>query len=335
VLESVPHTDVKATESVEHVKDGLRVALGDLLMPEGIADMKVDSAPGSTQSKVSFRVQYTGDVPKATVEKNAQGFLFDVAVDGPDAGRAFGVSGTYNVAATPEIVRALATTNMKRDLPRVAEAGGVSRGIELSEPFLESDLIGPRVGSELRDKAVIALFLAFVVQVIFVRIRFKGYRWGLAAMLADAHDVFTTLAALSISRWLGIVHVEFDLTTVAVLLTIVGYSINDTIVIFDRIRENLPRMNKSLTEVVDISVNQTLSRTLLTSLTVFLTSAVIFVLNYGKGNVLEGFSFGMMFGVLTGTFSSVYIASPIVIWLVKRSAKRGRVPADVALAASP
>ncbi|MFO0984088.1 MAG: protein translocase subunit SecD [Planctomycetota bacterium] len=313
-----PVEAAKATESTEVIKLGLRNKLGNLLVVEPITDLKVEVDTQNSQSKVSFKINYSAPVAKTIVERNAKDFLHDVTIDGPDSAQSFGVAGTFNVAATEDVVRARAVTAMKYGLPRTT-VNGHDVLITESQPFIESDLIGPRVGSELRDKAIIALFLSFVATVIYVRVRFHGYSWGIAATLALVHDVFTTVAALCAVRFLGVVNVEFDLTTVAVLLTIVGYSINDTIVVFDRIRENLPRMNRPFTEVVDISVNQTLSRTLLTSLTVFLTSLVIFVLNYGKGNVLESFSFGMLFGVITGTYSSVYIASPLVIWIVKRS----------------
>jgi preprotein translocase SecF subunit len=104
-------------------------------------------------------------------------------------------------------------------------------------------------------------------------------------------------------------------------MTIIGYSLNDTIVVFDRIRENLPRINRPFTEVVNLSINQTLSRTILTSLTTLLVLAVLFALNYGQRNVLEGFSFAMIIGVIVGTYSSIFVASPTLIWIHGKGGK--------------
>jgi preprotein translocase SecF subunit len=113
------------------------------------------------------------------------------------------------------------------------------------------------------------------------------------------------------------VEIEIDLAMIAAFLTIVGYSLNDTIVLFDRVRENLPRIDKPLEEVLDISVNQTLSRTLLTSITTLLVLTVIFYFSVGEQHVLEGFSFAMIIGVLVGTYSSIFVASPVVAMLAR------------------
>ena len=130
-----------------------------------------------------------------------------------------------------------------------------------------------------------------------------------------------TVGCFALARVCGL-ELEMDLTMIAALLTIVGYSINDTIVIFDRIRENLPKMDAPMEQVIDASVNQTLSRTLLTSLTVLLSMIILFAFNVGQRNSLEGFSFAMIVGVITGTYSSVYVASPFVLWLGKLADKR-------------
>ena len=142
-------------------------------------------------------------------------------------------------------------------------------------------------------------------------------------MAAVLHDVFVTLGLLTLANRIGILNGEINLPMVAAFLTIIGYSLNDTIVIFDRVRENLPRMKKPVSEVLNLSVNQTLSRTILTSFTTFLALAILFVFNYGTGNVLESFSFAMMCGVLTGTYSTVFVANPIFLWLEKRSGRIG------------
>jgi preprotein translocase SecF subunit len=183
----------------------------------------------------------------------------------------------------------------------------------LSEPLIESTSVGSRVGTELRDSAAQALILSWVAIIIYLRVRFREYRYGLAAVVALIHDVSVTLGVVCVVHYLGWIDVEIDLTMIAVFLTIVGYSVNDTIVMFDRIRENLPRMKAPLGEVIDVSCNQVLSRSILTSLTVFLTLLVIFVLNVGQKNVLEGFSFAMLVGTVVGSYSTIYVASPLLV----------------------
>jgi preprotein translocase SecF subunit len=150
-------------------------------------------------------------------------------------------------------------------------------------------------------------------------VRFAEYSYGWGALLADLHDLFATLAAVSFLIVVPLVHVEMNLTMIAAFLTILGYSINDTIVVFDRIRENLPRVRGTLSEVCDLSVNQTLSRTLITSTGTIAGALIILCFNWGTGNALEGFAFALTFGVITGTYSSIYIASPLFIWLEERS----------------
>jgi preprotein translocase SecF subunit len=188
-----------------------------------------------------------------------------------------------------------------------------------SEPFLESTTIGSRVGTELRDSAIRAILLSFIAIVLYIRIRFREYRYGIAAIVALAHDISITLGVVALAHFAGFVDVEIDLAMIAAFLTIIGYSLNDTIVLFDRIRENLPRLtDKSYSEVLDISINQTLSRTLLTSMTTLVALIIIFVFNYGRQNVLEGFSFAMILGVLVGTYSSIFVASPVLIMIHKK-----------------
>jgi preprotein translocase SecF subunit len=152
-------------------------------------------------------------------------------------------------------------------------------------------------------------------------VRFAEYSYGIAAMVAVVHDVLVTLAALSIGNHFGLVNGEINLAMIAVFLTIIGYSVNDTIVIFDRVRENLPKCDRPLREVLNTSVNQTLSRTIMTSTTVFLTIVVQYVFNVGTGNVLESISFAMIFGTLSGVYSTIFIANPVFLWMETRSQK--------------
>ena len=168
----------------------------------------------------------------------------------------------------------------------------------------DAETVGPTVGKQLRTQAILATLYALGGMLIYIAFRFE-WVYGAAAVIAVFHDVLITLGFFSLFRY------EISLTVIAALLTLVGYSMNDTIVIFDRVRENLRLMRgKPFEEVVNTSINQTLSRTILTSGLTFLTVAVLYVLG---GQVLRAFSFAMVVGVVVGTYSSFGIAAPIVV----------------------
>ncbi|RKZ33959.1 protein translocase subunit SecF [bacterium] len=169
--------------------------------------------------------------------------------------------------------------------------------------IMRIEAVGPKVGSELRWRALWATILAFLGILLYVSFRFQ-FRFGVAAVLALFHDVFITITVLSL------INAEFSLTTIAALLTIIGYSINDSIVISDRIRENIRVMyREAFSKIVNISLNQTLSRTIITSLSTLLALVSIFLLG---GRVLRLFSIPLIIGVIVGTYSSVFIVSPVV-----------------------
>jgi preprotein translocase SecF subunit len=180
------------------------------------------------------------------------------------------------------------------------------------------DYVGPIVGRDLAKKALFAIVLSLFGIIIYVAFRFSNPVWGMAGVLALIHDVFVTLSALSITNR------EVDLVIVAALLTIAGYSINDTIVIFDRMRENIrksPRM--PLGELINLSVNETLSRTLITNSTVL---AVVLILFLSGGDVINNFAFTMLVGSISGTYSTIAIATPMVYqWeMMGKGKKRGQ-----------
>ncbi len=165
--------------------------------------------------------------------------------------------------------------------------------------------VGPKVGQELRTRARTAIGLSLLGMLLYIAFRFWPI-YGFAALIALFHDVFITVGAFSITQR------EISLTVVAALLTLVGYSINDTIVVFDRVRENLRLMRKSdLGTIINTSINQTLNRTIMTSGMTFLA---VFSLYLFGGQVLQGFSFALVIGIIVGTYSSIAIASPIVLW---------------------
>jgi preprotein translocase SecF subunit len=189
-------------------------------------------------------------------------------------------------------------------------------------PFkvIKEDKVGPKVGNELKEQAVIAVFLSLVVILVYLAFRFK-FVFSLGAVAALFHNVLITLGIFSILY--GVIpglNLEIDLTIVAALLTLVGYTINDTVVIFDRVRENM-KIHKTLPlfEVINKSVNQNMSRTILTGGT---TLMALLVLIFLGGEVLRAFSFTLFFGILIGTYSSIFVASALVLDYVNISKKK-------------
>jgi preprotein translocase subunit SecF len=167
------------------------------------------------------------------------------------------------------------------------------------------EMVGPRVGKDLRDKATLAIIFSLIGMLIYIWWRFE-FRFGVGAIIALAHDVIITVGALSLTNK------PIDLTIIAALLTIVGYSVNDTIIVCDRIRENMRKMaREKLEKLINVSINETLSRTILTSGTVLLVLIALFLLG---GGVIHDFAFALIIGVIVGTYSSIYIASPLVIF---------------------
>ncbi|MFW6188821.1 MAG: protein translocase subunit SecD [Planctomycetota bacterium] len=181
------------------------------------------------------------------------------------------------------------------------------------QPVQKIVTIGPTVAEELRGYALLAVIFASVIIVLYVAARFHALRFGVAAVIALVHDVAITAGLVAMADWAGVFgDVKIDLATLAAFLTILGYSLNDTIVIFDRIRENMDRMGRHIVsgELVDQSINQTLRRTVLTSLT---TLVVVLVLYLFGGTVLQGLAFTLIIGVVVGTYSSMFIASPVLL----------------------
>jgi preprotein translocase subunit SecF len=194
---------------------------------------------------------------------------------------------------------------------------------------VRTEAVGPKVGGELRQKAFLAIFLSFFAVLAYLAYRFE-WRFGLAAIIATAHDILATIA------FIGVMQVEVSLTVVAAVLSMVGYSLNDTIIIFDRVRENLRKhKHESFEEILNRSVNETLPRSILTHGT---TLATLLALTIFGGEVIRPFAVVMFFGVFVGTFSSIYIASPVLMAIEKRwpgPAARGHLAPKKAPSAAP
>ena len=190
----------------------------------------------------------------------------------------------------------------------------------LNDPFRSIETIGSAVAGETRNKAVLAILMSWVAMIFYLWFRFGESKFGLATVIALVHDVCFTLGAVGVAdalsgtpvgNFLGFSDIKVNLTMIAAFLTLMGYSANDTIVVFDRIRENMGGVRRRVdATLVDTSVNQTLSRTVLTSLTVLFVVVVLYIMG---GPVIHGFAFVMTVGVVVGTYSSIFIASPILI----------------------
>jgi preprotein translocase subunit SecF len=196
--------------------------------------------------------------------------------------------------------------------------------------YRRTEFVGPKVSEELLQAGVLAISLSLVAVLIYIWFRFE-WQYGVGAIVALIHDVLLTIGLFAVTG------LEVNLTTVAAVLTIVGYSLNDTVVIFDRVRENLRRYRSmAIIDLLDVSINETLARTLMTSLTTLLA---LLSLYFFGGEVIKGFTFALIWGVLVGTYSTVYIATPILLYLnlraigAKAEAARAE-PADAAATAA-
>ena len=221
----------------------------------------------------------------------------------------FGSDTEYTVRAQPHGAVSAASSGAASDTTaNIIKAALVKRyGSDIK--FGRTEFVGARVGDELSRNATIAVLISFLVTLIYLAVRFE-WRFGLAAVIATAHDVLTTFAFMAMLR------LEVSLTVVAAILTVIGYSLNDTIIIFDRVRENLRKQRKeSLRDVLNRSINETLPRSVLTHAT---TLAATLALLFFAGELIRPFAWIMAFGIFTGTFSSIYVAGALLLWIERK-----------------
>lgn len=185
--------------------------------------------------------------------------------------------------------------------------------------FRKIDVVGPTVSGELIQKGAMAVIFAICAMLLYIWFRFE-WQFSLGAIVALVHDVIITMGMFAVTR------LEFNLAIIAAILTIVGYSMNDTVVVYDRVRENLRKYKqKPLQDLLDLSINDTLSRTVMTSVTTLLALGALYLLG---GDVLRGFTFAMIWGIIIGTYSSIFVASPFLLATgVKRDWSKDAVPA--------
>lgn len=225
----------------------------------------------------------------------------------PEVVQQLGLSGDreYLIRFSPDLIKFDQIQDFQSELEKIMATNESFKGGSIQRV----DYIGPRVGKELISKAIISILLGCVGILIYVMIRFE-FGFAMGAVLALIHDTVITLGAISI------MDKEFTLALVAGLLTVIGYSVNDTIIIYDRIRENMKKSGKlGIKEVVNVGVNQTLTRTILTSFTVFLVLIPLFIFG---GSVIHDFAFTLIVGAIVGTYSSIFIASAFVVYWRER-----------------
>jgi len=214
----------------------------------------------------------------------------------------FGSSRDVMIRIAPEEGATEEQASTKRAHQVMAALQGKTPGAELRR----TEFVGPQVGAELAESGFLALLYTFGGILLYVAMRFE-WRLALGAIIALLHDPILIVGVFSFT------HLEFDLTVLAAILAVIGYSINDTVVVFDRIRENFRKMRKETPEqVINASINQTLSRTLMTSVT---TMIVLIVMYFLGGDMLGRFSLAIILGIVVGTYSSIYVASAIALWM--------------------
>ncbi|HEV8510420.1 MAG TPA: protein translocase subunit SecF [Gemmatimonadales bacterium] len=263
---------------------------------------------------VNYSIEFTGgtllqvEAHKQVGMGEIRAALDNVGLNGAEI-QTFGSDTSYVIRA-----RLAHSAGTSDETSTQAVAAAVGRALDQSVgagqyTIVRRDAVSPKVGQELQGKAVLAILLSFVVTLIYLAFRFE-WRFGLAAVIATAHDVVATIAFISV------MHLEVSLIVVGAVLTVVGYSLNDTIIIFDRVRENLRKYRRqNLYEILNLSISETLPRSVLTHGTTIATTLSLLLL---AGEVIRPFAWVMSFGIFTGTFSSIYIAAPVLLWIEKR-----------------
>jgi preprotein translocase subunit SecF len=260
---------------------------------------------GGTLLEVSY--QQPADIQKIRTQLETSGFSDSTVQNfGSETEVLIRMSEAYRDTLGAEVLEALRSSSLSND--------GASNAVELRR----SEFVGGQVGEELRDQGGLALLMALFVVMLYVAFRFQ-FKFSVGAVFALFHDVVIILGLFSLFQW------DFDLTVFAALLAVIGYSLNDTIVVADRIRENFRILRKGdAVEVINVSLNQTLGRTIMTSLT---TALVLLALMFLGGELIHNFALGLFIGVIVGTYSSIYVAANIL--LMMNISREDLIPAEL------
>ncbi len=274
----------------------LIIAIGSLIYHKG-PNWGVEFTGGT-----EIHIKLANEISIADITK-----VLDTTGYPPEVVQQLGLTGDkeYLIRFSPETVKFDQIQGFQTELEKIIATNESFKGGSIQRV----DYIGPRVGSELISKAIISILLGCIGILIYVMIRFE-FAFAMGAVIALVHDTIITLGAISI------MDKEFNLALVAALLTVIGYSVNDTIIIFDRIRENMKKNSKlGIRDVVNQGVSLTLKRTILTSITVFLVLIPLFLFG---GSVIHDFAFTLIVGAIIGTYSSIFIASAFVVYWRQR-----------------
>jgi preprotein translocase SecF subunit len=305
---------VTTADKVQELKDDLQKSFADKIAPDRI----VSSTP---YAKLEYRYRITVELPgnsdiKAIQEKLKARCVQDafsepriLAVEEDSEGKTVTPTG---ISEMKKYYILFKEDNEMALEKLVREELGFSAG-----PFSRVESIGGMVAREIQRNAVIAIILSWLGMILYLAVRFE-FKFGLAAVIALVHDVLISLGAIIVFNMLvpksAGMALEINLSSVAAFLTIIGYSVNDTIVVFDRIRENIKLLKgETLFNIVNRSINETLGRTIWTSLTVFLTVTILFAVTARSGGGIASFAFPMMVGAVVGTYSSIFIASALLL----------------------
>ena len=303
--------NAEGLDEFKKIQEELQGILGDRLVPVALTDEQYDKTNGLWSATLNLSGAQTDNSEIMAVLTDARLANPAVAAIGND-GRSWKISGT-------ELDQKL-VEQRKSDIYAAMRA---HPSIKVSNPFPNVRFVGPNVVADLKESAIKAMIVSLMFILAYIWFRFKELKYGLAATVALVHDVLIALGlTVLFNNTLGLVNVPISLNVIAAFLTIIGYSLNDTIVVFDRIRENLGSTKGSFGDVVNRSINQTLSRTILTSMTTFAVIMAVFATNLGLESPLEGLSFTLLIGVVVGTYSSIFVASPVLIWAHNRDLAR-------------
>ena len=267
--------------------------------------MQFDQTPSVDAVRTGLNQNFAGGGQDAIVQTYGDPSLRQIMVRVPQVGAEQGAS----LSSTAQAIEA------------------ALRKANLNPKVVGTEIVGPAVGAELTQKGISAFILSLVGILAYIAFRFE-FSFAVGAVVATIHDVLVTFAFLAFFRY------DITLNVIAAILTVTGYSTNDTIVIFDRVRENIRKMRRqSLSEIINVAINQTLGRTVITAGTALLSAIALFLFG---GEVLHGFAFTMIVGIVTGTYSSVFVAAAIVtFWRRKSESRMSAAPAAAATAPPP
>lgn len=259
---------------------------------------------GGTEIAVAFKMPVSTETLRKLMEDELKGKTSEPEI------KSFGSANQYLIRITDG-----------NEGPKIVKEALVKKYTSSQFEILKVDKIGPKIGNEMRSNALFAIFLAIGAMLLYTTFRFE-FTFGLGAIIAIFHDVIVTITIILIVNKLRIINLEVNQGMLAALLTVIGFSVHDTVIVFDRIRENREKFKAMpFINLINLSINETLSRTINTVLTVVLVLLTIVVFG---GPVLQGFAFTMLIGILVGTYSSIFIASSFVIWYTD---KKGLLPA--------